>query len=251
MAMWFTVSLAVFRYILVCHHGIGNRLCSLQRAILTIAIIVIANIFVAIPDLFLYRVVKQNDLGYNFSGYRFIDSHLVEKYSFYKAFNFWFYGVSMKVVPCILLILLSTMVIVAMRQASERRVRLLQQTRPADHDTNHEHTRTTWMLVSVVMFSVLTEMPHGILVMVSGLNKAFFKEVYSKLNDVIDLLILLNSAVNFVLYCIMSHKFRYTFKNLFVVNLRCGKRKVQNLRVNGHTNGVPYFISTNMENTRL
>ncbi|KAH3772700.1 hypothetical protein DPMN_174043 [Dreissena polymorpha] len=83
MAMWFTV----FRYILVCHHGIGNRLCSLQRAILTIAIIVIANIFVSIPDIFLYRVVKQTDIGYNFSGYRFIESHLVEKHSFYKSFN--------------------------------------------------------------------------------------------------------------------------------------------------------------------
>ncbi|KAH3832980.1 hypothetical protein DPMN_106276 [Dreissena polymorpha] len=36
MALWFTVSLAVFRYIFVCHHGVGDRLCSLQRALLTI-----------------------------------------------------------------------------------------------------------------------------------------------------------------------------------------------------------------------
>ena len=136
MAMWFTVSLAVFRYILVCHHAVGNHLCSLQRAKLTVAIIVIAIIIVNIPDVPLYRVVKLTDFGYNFSGYAIADSYLVEKHDFYKTFNYWFYGVIMKVVPCILLTLLSTMVILAMHQAKQRRVRLLQQTRTSDHGVN-------------------------------------------------------------------------------------------------------------------
>ncbi|XP_052233139.1 uncharacterized protein LOC127845998 [Dreissena polymorpha] len=107
------------------------------------------------------------------------------KTQFLQVVQFWFYGVIMKVVPCICLILLSTMVILAMHQASKRRVRLLQPTRPSDHDANHEHTRTTWMLVSVAMFSAW-----------------HFSYVYSKLNDVIDIFILLNSAVNLVLYYI-------------------------------------------------
>ncbi|XP_052217946.1 sex peptide receptor-like [Dreissena polymorpha] len=166
MAMWFTVSLAVFRYIVVCHHGIGDRLCSLQRALLTIKIIVIANVIVCIPDIFLYRVAKLTDFGYNFSGYVGADSYLVEKHKFYKTFNYWFFAVIMKVVPCILLTLLSTMVIQAMYQASKRRVRLLQQARPSDHNVNRKHNRTTWMLVSVVLFSVIIELPHGILLMV-------------------------------------------------------------------------------------
>lgn len=33
-----------------------------------------------------------------------------------------------------------------------------------------------------------------------------------------DLLVLLNSAINFILYCIMSQQFRDTFTNLFVCN---------------------------------
>ncbi|XP_052261337.1 sex peptide receptor-like [Dreissena polymorpha] len=165
MAMWLTVSLAVFRYIFVCHHGIVNRLCSLQRALLTIKIIVIANAIVCIPDIFLYRVVKPTDFGLNISGYVIANSRLVVKHNFYKTFNYWFFAVIMKVVPCILLTLLSAIVILAMHQASKRRVRLLQQTRPSDHNVNRKHNRTTWMLVSVVLFSVITEMPHGILIM--------------------------------------------------------------------------------------
>ncbi|KAH3806509.1 hypothetical protein DPMN_134830 [Dreissena polymorpha] len=111
------------------------------------------------------------------------------------------------------------MVILAMYQASKRRVRLLQQTRSSDHDITREHTRTTWMLVSVVLFSVITQMPHGILIMVSGLNNDFYNAVYMKLGNLIDLFTLLNSVVNFVLYCTMSQKFRDTFKNLFCCKL--------------------------------
>jgi hypothetical protein len=239
MAMWFTVSLAVFRYIFVCHHVIGNRLCSLNRAILTITIIVIATIIVCIPNYFLYKVVPLRELGYNSSGYWIVDSVFVEEHDFYKVLIFWFFGVIMKVAPCILLTLLSSMIILTMHQASKRRVRLLQQTRSSDHDVNHEHNRTTWMLVSVVLFFVITEMPQGILAMISGLNDHFFEEIYSNLGDVLDLLVLLNSAVNFILYCIMSQQFRDTFKNLFVLHWMVQRQQYG--KVNGHQNGITQY----------
>lgn len=251
MAMWFTVSLAVFRYIFVCHHVIGNRLCSLSRAILTITIIVISTILVCIPNYFLYQVVKLSDIvPRNVSGYWIVDSEYVKEHDFYKVSIFWFFGVIMKVAPCILLTLLSSMIILTMHQASKRRVRLLQQTRSSDHDVNHEHNRTTWMLVSVVLFFVFTEMPQGILAMISGLNDHFFEEIYSNLGDVLDLLVLLNSAVNFILYCIMSQQFRDTFKNLFVVHWMC--RTPQYGKVNGHhQNGVSTFSTARTEVTML
>lgn len=250
MAMWFTVSLAVFRYIFVCHHVIGNRLCSLNRAILTITIIVIATIIVCIPYYFLYKVVHLSELvPDNVTGYWIVDSDFVKKHDFYKVLIFWFFGVIMKVAPCILLTLLSTMIILTMHQASKRRVRLLQQTRSSDHDVNHEHNRTTWMLVSVVLFFVITEMPQGILAMISGLNEKFFSEIYSNLGDVLDLLVLLNSAVNFILYCIMSQQFRDTFKNLFVVHWMCHSQQYG--KVNGHQNGISHYTTVKTEVTML
>ncbi|XP_045164658.2 G-protein coupled receptor dmsr-1-like [Mercenaria mercenaria] len=250
MAMWFTVSLAVFRYIFVCHHVIGNRLCSLQRAVLTITIIVIATIIVCIPNYFLYKVVKLTEIvPVNVTGYWIVDSDFVKAHDFYKVLIFWFFGVIMKVAPCILLTLLSSMIILTMHQASKRRVRLLQQTRSSDHDVNHEHNRTTWMLVSVVLFFVITEMPQGILAMISGLNDHFFQEIYSNLGDVLDLLVLLNSAVNFILYCIMSQQFRDTFKNLFVLNWMCQRQQYG--KVNGHQNGITQYTTVKTEVTML
>ena len=250
MAMWFTVSLAVFRYIFVCHHVIGNRLCSLNRAILTITIIAIATIIVCIPNYFLYKIVNLEKVypDGNVTGFWIIDSDFVKRHNFYKVSIFWFFGVIMKVAPCILLTLLSSMIILTMHQASKRRVRLLQQTRSSDHDVNHEHNRTTWMLVSVVLFFVITEMPQGILAMISGLNDKFFTNVYSNLGDVMDLLVLLNSAVNFILYCIMSQQFRDTFKSLFVMKWPC--KRAQYGKVNGHHNGISAY-SAKTESTMV
>ena len=242
MAMWFTVTLAVFRYIFVCHHTIANRLCSLQRAIMTIITVVVATILLCIPNYFLYKVIPVSARFENMSGYWIIDSDLVEENGSYKIAIFWFFGVIMKVAPCILLSVVSTLIIMTMQRASQRRVRLLKQTRASDHDVNHEHNRTTYMLVSVVLFFVITEFPQGILAMISGLNDHFFEEIYSNLGDVMDLLVLLNSAVNFVLYCIMSQQFRDTFRSLFVGKWMCYYKQIG--KMNGNHNGFSTGYST-------
>lgn len=242
MAMWFTVTLAVFRYIFVCHHTIASRLCSLQRATMTIITVTAATILLCIPNYFLYKVIPISDKYQNMSGYWIIDSELVDENPSYKIAIFWFFGVIMKVAPCILLSVVSTLIILTMKRASERRVRLLKQTRASDHDVNHEHNRTTYMLVSVVLFFVITEFPQGILAMISGLNDHFFNEIYSNLGDVMDLLVLLNSAVNFVLYCIMSQQFRDTFRSLFVGKWMCYYKQIRKL--NGNHNGYNTSYST-------
>lgn len=242
MAMWFTVTLAVFRYIFVCHHTIASRLCSLQRSIMTIIIVVVATILLCIPNYFLYKVVPMNSKYENMTGYWIIDSDLVTENPSYKIAIFWFFGVIMKVAPSILLSLVSTLIILTMKRASERRVRLLKQTRASDHDVNHEHNRTTYMLVSVVLFFVITEFPQGILAMISGLNDKFFNDIYSNLGDVMDLLVLLNSAVNFILYCIMSQQFRDTFRSLFVGKWMCYYKQIRKL--NGNHNGYSTAYST-------
>lgn len=41
------------------------------------------------------------------------------------------------------------------------------------------------------------------------------KKFYQFSGDIIDMLTLVNSAINFILYCTMSRQFRKTFKKLF------------------------------------
>lgn len=76
--------------------------------------------------------------------------------------------------------------------------------------------RTTKMLVAVLMLFLITEFPQGILGLLSvALGRCFFRTCYYLFGEVMDILALLNGAINFILYCSMSRQFRTTFALLF------------------------------------
>lgn len=76
--------------------------------------------------------------------------------------------------------------------------------------------RTTKMLVAVLMLFLITEFPQGILGLLSVvLGRCFFRTCYYLFGEVMDILALLNGAINFILYCSMSRQFRTTFALLF------------------------------------
>jgi hypothetical protein len=51
----------------------------------------------------------------------------------------------------------------------------------------------------------------GVLAAVVGDGESFFMECYTPLGDLMDAMALINSAVNFLIYCFMSVQFRKTF----------------------------------------
>jgi len=51
----------------------------------------------------------------------------------------------------------------------------------------------------------------GLLAFLSGIDRRIFDDVYVPLGDVWDAAVIVNSAVNFILYCTMSAQFRCTF----------------------------------------
>ncbi|XP_070192217.1 G-protein coupled receptor dmsr-1-like [Littorina saxatilis] len=221
MAMWLTVTLAVFRYIFVCQHAIAARLCSLDRAKLTVAVVVVATIVSCVPNYFVYSVQDIGPgLSRNVSCYWIVASQLAQANPTYEQFVRWLFGVVIKILPCVLMAFLSTLLIIAMQQAKKRRARLLNKvSRIVDHDhQSSEHNRTTMMLVGVVVCFIVTEIPQGILAWISAVDEDFWNDVYIHVGDLMDILVLVNSAVNFILYCIMSQQFRNTFKSLFVCN---------------------------------
>lgn len=76
--------------------------------------------------------------------------------------------------------------------------------------------RTTALLVAVLLLFLVTEIPQGILGLLSGLSKkCFFKKCYALFGETMDLLALINAAIGFVLYGLMSKQFRTNFKAVF------------------------------------
>ncbi|TGZ61892.1 hypothetical protein CRM22_007734 [Opisthorchis felineus] len=77
-------------------------------------------------------------------------------------------------------------------------------------------SRMTRMLLTIVFLFVMAHLPQAILLFLNGVLGACFTEcVYQPLGDLTDLLTLMNSVVNFILYCSMSQQFRTTFLKLF------------------------------------
>ncbi|CAH0394927.1 unnamed protein product [Bemisia tabaci] len=143
---------------------------------------------------------------------------------FLSDLNFWMYSIVIKIIPCIALTILSLRLICALIDTKKRREKLSsgQATSKKNNKSSKlvekekQTDRTTRMLLAVLLLFLLTEFPQGILGLLSMvLGPPFFEDCYNQLGEVMDILALINSAINFILYCAMSRQFRSNFDKLF------------------------------------
>ena len=92
-AMWLTVSLAVFRYVAVCHPTVGSRVCTLRRARIAVAAVVASTVVFCSPNYTMFRVLPVSSGGYWFYTNPFITDEIMN-------INFWIFGVVLKVLNC-------------------------------------------------------------------------------------------------------------------------------------------------------
>ncbi|MFH4977255.1 hypothetical protein AB6A40_003964 [Gnathostoma spinigerum] len=131
---------------------------------------------------------------------------------FFKL-NLWMTGVLFKVIPCVLLVFLSFELMLKLHEAHKKHSILLTR-KASDSSRRHSHSpeRTTAMLLIILFIFLITEMPQGILAILNAIYTTHIHVyIYFNLGDILDLLSLLNSSVNFVLYCFMSSRYRKTF----------------------------------------
>lgn len=230
-AIWLTITLAIYRYLFICFPTYGSTLCSMKRVKLTILMVYVGVGIICIPNYLVTTIaedyathkVRRANLSNEgnlstpsteqYKYYHFKDSALAEP--FLNTFNYWIQAILIKLIPCVLLVILTILLIVAMHRANKRRAKLKSQGRCDESDRAREHNRTTAMLLAVVALFLLTEVPQGILTLCSIFIPTFFEDVYWPLGDLLDLSALLNNSINFVLYCTMSRQFRDTFVQTF------------------------------------
>ena len=164
-----------------------------------------------------------------------------------RQINFWVYSVVIKLFPCVALTELSRRLICALLETKRRRQKLAMASsssgKPVQRSSRvmekeRQTDRTTRMLLAVLLLFLLTEFPQGILGLLSvWLGDKFFENCYQKLGEVMDVLALINSAINFILYCSMSRQFRSTFNQLFRPSMLDRWLPVPQHNGNGDNNG--------------
>ena len=154
---------------------------------------------------------------------------------------FWNIAIVLKILPCVLLTILSVALLRILMKAGHRRLRLKSNafletsSQVGDAQTpdvqvrkrsiaphpSRETDRTTKMLLAILMLYVISELPYGIAILLMGiLGSEFQSNVFAPLWEVFDILILFNAGANFLLLVSMSRMFRETFCQIFCFQKR-------------------------------
>ncbi|VDK86639.1 unnamed protein product [Litomosoides sigmodontis] len=163
---------------------------------------------------------------------------------------FWISGTIFKMIPCLLLSSFVWLLMKILTKVQRNRLKLLNYGKPcynggcsaskdcrgrkskntaaSHHATSgrsvklnrsvtYRADRTTRMLLTILCVFLITELPQGIMMVLSGiLPEAFRRHIYNSLGDLLDLLSLCNACTTFVIYCTISEQFRNEFKQVFL-----------------------------------
>lgn len=214
------------RYIKVRFTGAGVRMCTMQRARLVVVVIYVVVPVVCLPNCFTTTIQRYPEAE---ATYKLATNKTVEIWVLNFALeshtdrvvyllNFWLQAVVAKLLPCVILSVISVLIIRRMRKTDNRSrsLRVKATYRRGSYSREQKTNSTTLMLLVVVFLFIVTEFPQGILNMLSGILPYFVDEVYAQLGDLLDMAALTNNCINFILYCTMSQQFRSTFLRLFI-----------------------------------
>ncbi|XP_078033982.1 G-protein coupled receptor dmsr-1 [Augochlora pura] len=224
-----TLTLAIWRYIAI-RFPQNNSWCTPTRCKVALWSSFLAPFIACAPSYFVFGIRQQalNDNGTVEIAY-IVDADYSRHKDFFYQLNFWVLGVVVKLLPCVILTVISCWLIKALYRAKGRKQALksYNQCKPAvilgngllprkPSKSDKRADRTTNMLVAVLLLFLVTEIPQGVLGLLSGvLGDCFFRTCYHNFGELMDILALLNGAINFILYCSMSRQFRTTFGQLF------------------------------------
>ncbi|CAK1545353.1 unnamed protein product [Leptosia nina] len=240
-SIWLTITLAVWRYIAIKFPQKNRTLCNKRNTNIAIAIAYAVCPIACLPIYFAMHIQELPAANTTRetvnSTMRLSGAETREPvYALTMTNNkellitiFWIYSVFLKLIPCIVLSILSVCLIMKMKSSDRRRQKLLNKSAvtatEGEKGRLHEDgkrggggggrtDRTTRMLVALLGLFLATELPQALFGLLAAIAPQFFEICYYAFGEVMDLMALVGSAVNFVLYCSMSRQFRCTFTRL-------------------------------------
>lgn len=201
-----TVILALWRLLTIKNPPITKFWCDLNKTIYVIIFTYLLCPIICFPLYKTYNIKNFNqtidDTGKiikteeSNNSQTLIDNIYVLQYTneFYARLSFWLYTVVIKLVPCILLTILSTKLVLVLLETQKRKNRLLGQNVPMKNinqddkpiilakKKDKQADRTSGMLVAVLLLFLITEFPQAILGLLSAtVGESFHNECYTPL----------------------------------------------------------------------
>ncbi|CAH1646029.1 unnamed protein product [Spodoptera littoralis] len=251
-SIWLTITLAVWRFIAIKFPQKNRTLCNKKNTNIAIAVAYAVCPILCLPIYFAMKIrIIPSKHGHDNTTLNDTDFILnvteskEPEYAIVMTENeelltaiFWIYSVFIKLIPCVVLSILSVLLILKMKSSDRRRQKLLKKSAITSNEGEKARLnedggkrgggggggrtdRTTRMLVALLGLFLATELPQAIFGLLTAIAPHLFKVCYYAFDscylgagEVMDLMALVGSAVNFVLYCSMSRQFRSTFTRL-------------------------------------
>ncbi|KAK2154928.1 hypothetical protein LSH36_253g01012 [Paralvinella palmiformis] len=220
---WITVLMTVDRYIAVCHPLKAQRLCTLRRTYVIISVIFFTTFTFSMPRFFEFELT--DELSLTTVGY--IHTELVLNRTYTVLYRIILFFVVMYLVPMISLMALNIRLLQTIRRASRNRDSMVSEGNLRNKDGGHNamtsSRHVTLTVVAVVIVCVICNMiamtTHVIWAIQICFRNLRYLEMYRRfLANISNIMITFNSAINFVVYCAFSRKFRFEVKRMLSPN---------------------------------
>lgn len=191
----------------------SRQLCSASRCRVAIALSYVLPLLACSPPVWVFQVrgTVVHEPGGAVVLYHVGPTDWASHQILMYHLTFLLYSVVLRLVPCVVLTILSFWLVKTLYRSSRRHAALT-----GGGTRIQRARRTTRMLVAVLLLFLATEFPSGVLGLLTVLlPHNFFDDCYKLFGELLDMLALCNGAINFILYCSMSRQFRTTFSQLF------------------------------------
>lgn len=215
-SIWLGVALAVFRFTQMRTTATGPiaRKRSMKHAKIVIVVVYVLSTLILIPN-YVTNEIEELKMDNN-TLYIIKDLKLATNQTeTIVLVNVMVYSIVAKLIPCALMVIFGGSLLYSLAiKGKNRRRRLSSSGLGAKRETRQ--SKTTRMLLVVMILFLITELPQGILIFLSAVMKGFYQNVYVPLGDLMDFIALVNNGINFVLYCSMSQQFRSKFLEMYL-----------------------------------
>jgi hypothetical protein len=199
---YLTLTVTLERYVAVCHPLRARALCTYGRARIYVIVILIFSICYNIPRFFEVTMREHPDEEFGYINCITATS-LRSNHTYLIIYIHWLYLVFIYFIPFLGLMFFNAMIYQQVRKANRERQRL-------SRTEKREIGLATMLFCVVIVF-----LSCNILALVINIIEVAYDKIYDPLVKTSNLLVTINSSVNFIIYVIFGEKFKRIFLQLF------------------------------------